>query len=106
MTDTYALYLCAAGEGTDRATDAEECNNMGGDAMPGSLQAWSGRLKDGESRDSGDATAESRGERQIEAGVGSSNAAGKGKPAARRALVFVAEGMTATRYLDIWIRAL
>lgn len=73
---------------------------MSGD-VPGSSQAWSGRSRDDESRQSADATVERRGERHIETGVGSNDHAGKGKPAARRVLVFVAEGMTATRYVDM-----
>lgn len=72
--------------------------------MPGSAKPWSDRSRDGEdNRSSNHTDVEPEGGRHTGTRDRTLEQAGNGKQAARRALVFVAEDVTATRYWDICI---
>ena len=97
----YYDIASAAGTLKDRATDAKGCDGVSGPSVPGSTKAWSDRSRDGGSRHTTDTDAEPADGRPTETGGRNTEQADNGKLAAKRALVFVAEDVTATRYSRI-----
>lgn len=100
----YCIIASAAGTPQGRAADAKACDDVSGHSVPGSTKAWSDRSSDGEgNRHSHNTDVQPEGGGRTETQGRSKEQAGNGKQAARRALVFVAEDVTATRYWDICI---
>ena len=99
----YHIIVSAAGTPQESTTDARDCDGVSRQSVPASSKAWSDRSRDGESdRHSNDTDVEPAAERRTDTRGGTIQQAGTGKQAARRALVFVAEDVTATRYLNTY----
>lgn len=97
------IIVSAAGSPQDSTTDARDCDGVSGQSVPASSKAWSDSSRDGEGdRHSSDTDVEPGAQRRTDTRGQKIQQAGTGKQAARRALVFVAEDVTATRYLDTY----
>ena len=98
----YHVIASAAGTAQDGATDAKDCDGVNGHSVFGSTKSWSDSLRDDEDNRNASDTIEPADSRGTDTKGKNTQQAGNGKQAARRALVFVAEDVTATRYLDTY----
>lgn len=89
----------AADELMNRGADSRDCDGLNEHSVLGSTKSWDSRSQEGDTRHRLVTDPQPAGGGHTDRSDRGQEQAGNGKQAARRALVFVSEGATATRYL-------